>query len=96
MLDMHAFDVILMDIRMPDMDGIEATRAIRGSKSDYKNTPIIALTADVAAETNAACMAAGADIFLTKPIMARDLIESIKFIRRFQDYDDEDVATNVA
>jgi len=43
------------------------------------------LTADVSAETNAACMAAGTDIFLTKPVMARDLIEAIQFVLRFQD-----------
>jgi len=78
---------------MPTMDGIEATHAIRGSDREYKNTPIIALTADVAAETNAACMAAGADIFLTKPVIAHDLIESIRFIRRFQDYDEDDAAS---
>lgn len=95
MLDTQAIDIILMDIRMPEMDGIEATRAIRSSDRDYKDVPIIALTADVTAETNAACMVAGADIFLTKPVMGRDLIESIKFIRRFQDYED-DAATNVA
>lgn len=95
MLDTQVIDIILMDIRMPEMDGIEATRAIRNSDRDYKDVPIIALTADVTAETNAACMAAGADIFLTKPVMGRDLIESIKFIRRFQDYEDN-TATNVA
>ena len=95
MLESQAFDIILMDIRMPDMDGIEATRIIRSSGREYQNTPIIALTADVAPETNAACMAAGADIFLTKPVMGRDLIESIKFIRRFHDYED-DTASDVA
>jgi len=92
-LNTQAVDIILMDIRMPTMDGIEATHAIRGSDREYKNTPIIALTADVAAETNAACMAAGADIFLTKPVIAHDLIESIRFIRRFQDYDEDDAAS---
>ena len=61
-LDTQSIDVILMDIRMPEMDGIEATRAIRSSDRNYKNIPIIALTADASAETNAACMAAGADI----------------------------------
>lgn len=77
---------------MPEMDGIEATRAIRSSDRNYKNIPIIALTADASAETNAACMAAGADIFLTKPVMGRELIESIKFIRRFQEYENETAA----
>lgn len=86
-LNTQAIDIILMDIRMPEMDGIEATQAIRKSKREYKDTPIIALTADASAETNAACMAAGADIFLTKPVMAKELIEAIRFIRRFQDTD---------
>ena len=94
-LNTQTVDIILMDIRMPQMDGIETTRAIRSSNREYKNIPIIALTADVSAETNAACMAAGADIFLTKPVMARDLIESIRFIRRFQDHD-EDASVNAA
>ena len=92
-LDTQSIDVILMDIRMPEMDGIETTRAIRSSDRNYKNIPIIALTADVSAETNAACMAAGADIFLTKPVMGRELIESIKFIRRFQEYENETAAS---
>jgi len=86
-LETQAIDIILMDIRMPDMDGIQTTQAIRNSGQDYKNTPIIALTADASPETNANCMAAGADIFLSKPVMARELIESIKFIRRDQDND---------
>ena len=77
---------------MPEMDGIETTRAIRSSDRNYKNIPIIALTADVSAKTNAACMSAGADIFLTKPVTSRELIESIKFIRRFQEYENETAA----
>ena len=92
-LDTQSIDVILMDIRMPEMDGIEATRAIRSSARDYNNIPIIALTADVSAKTNAACMSAGADIFLTKPVMGRELIEAIKFIRRFQEYENETAAS---
>ena len=92
-LDTQSIDIILMDIRMPKMDGIETTRAIRSSTRDYNNIPIIALTADVSAETNAACMSAGADIFLTKPVMGRELIEAIKFIRRFQEYENETAAS---
>ena len=87
--------LVLMDLRMPEMDGIQATRAIRNSGREYNNTPIIALTADASAETNAACMAAGADIFLTKPIMAREVIEAIRFVRRFQDQD-ENASISVA
>ena len=78
-LNTQSVDIILMDLRMPEMDGIETTRAIRVSRRDYYNTPIIALTADSSAETNAACMAAGVDIFLTKPVLARDLIEAMRY-----------------
>lgn len=77
-------DVILMDVRMPGMNGIETIRAIRGSDLAAKNAPIIALTADNSAETNAECMAVGADLFLTKPVLCRDLLEAIRFVRRYQ------------
>jgi len=76
-----------MDIRMPGMNGIETTQAIRASDLAAKNVPIIALTADGSAATNAACMAAGADLFMTKPVLCRDLLESIRFVRRYQDTD---------
>ena len=76
------FDVILMDIRMPEMDGIEATKAIRARGGLNAHVPIIALTADATAETNAQCMAAGADIFLTKPLIATELYDAIRFVRR--------------
>ena len=84
-LKTQAVDVILMDIRMPGMSGIETTQVIRNSDLAAKNVPIIALTADGSAATNAACMAAGADLFLTKPVLCRDLVESIRFVRRYQE-----------
>jgi CheY-like chemotaxis protein len=84
MMEAYYFDVVIMDIRMPDMSGTEAIRQIRRSGQAWANVPVIALTADIAAENNAACMAAGADIFLTKPILAKDLLEAICFVK-FQD-----------
>ena len=91
-LNTQPIDVILMDIRMPDMDGIQATRAIRRSDRAFKNIPIIALTADASAETNATCMSAGVDIFLTKPVIAAELIESIKFSLNAQKPNDDQAA----
>jgi CheY-like chemotaxis protein len=79
-LTRHYFDYVIMDIRMPDMDGVETTRRIRNSGEAWANVPIIALTADIAAENNAACMAAGTDIFLTKPVLARELKDAIIFL----------------
>jgi len=81
-------DIILMDVRMPGMDGIETTREIRYRGLDI---PIIALTADGSAQANAACMAAGADLFLTKPVLRRDLIESIRFVRRYKNEEIEHI-----
>ena len=69
-----------MDIRMPELDGIEATRLIRSSQGKNTHVPIIALTADATAETNAQCMAAGANIFLTKPVIAAELLDAVRFV----------------
>ena len=86
-LKTQSVDLILMDIRMPGISGIDTILAIRNGTSSLKDIPIIALTADRSAQTNAACMMAGADLFLTKPVLCRDLLESIWFVRRYQDYD---------
>ena len=72
----HRFDLILMDINMPVMDGCEAARRIRtheGRNASLGRIPIMALTAGVLDDFKAGCMAAGMDDFLTKPIK-RDLV----------------------
>ncbi|MGB0721504.1 MAG: ATP-binding protein [Gammaproteobacteria bacterium] len=61
------FDLVLMDIMMPGMDGLEATRRIRAHQ-DWSTIPVIALSARAAAEDQAECMAAGATAFLAKPL----------------------------
>ena len=64
------FDLILMDLRMSGIDGLEATRRIRAleAASGARHTPIVALTANVSADIRDACIAAGMDNFLTKPL----------------------------
>jgi CheY-like chemotaxis protein len=63
------FDIVLMDMQMPVMKGIEATKLIRASKSEYvRNIPIIAMTADAFAENIAECKDAGMDGHIAKPI----------------------------
>jgi CheY-like chemotaxis protein len=64
------FDRVLMDLHMPGMDGFEATRRIREleAENDATHTPIVALTANVAAEDREACRAAGMDGFVVKPL----------------------------
>ena len=72
-LDKENFDVVLMDIHMPVMDGLTATRAIR-SRSDLKaRIPIIALTADVFNEARESAAAAGVNAFIPKPVQLQEL-----------------------
>ncbi len=68
-LEDRKFDLILMDIQMPEMSGIEVTEAIRGKEKDTgKHIPIIAMTASALNEDRERCLAAGMDAYLTKPI----------------------------
>jgi signal transduction histidine kinase/ActR/RegA family two-component response regulator/HPt (histidine-containing phosphotransfer) domain-containing protein len=62
-----AFDVVLMDVRMPEMDGLEATRRIRAQEGTDNRVPIIALTAQAFADQMAECRKAGMDSHLGKP-----------------------------
>ena len=72
-----AYDLVLMDVHMPVMDGLDATRAIRGLGGGVGRIPIIALTANVSREQVQACLEAGMNGHLAKPIdvnqMARTL-----------------------
>jgi len=61
-----AFDLIFMDINMPEMDGLEATKLIR--KMGYADIPIIAMTADVMKEDQERCLASGMNDYISKPI----------------------------
>ena len=73
MCDQQAYDLIVMDVNMPVMDGLEATRCIREGQSANADTPIIVLSASARAEDHRAGFAAGADAYLNKPIDFRQL-----------------------
>jgi CheY-like chemotaxis protein len=76
------YDLVLMDMHMPKMDGIEATRRIRAAETQHATarTPIIALTANAFAENREACLAAGMDAFLTKPLDRERLAEALAIV----------------
>ncbi|WP_338456222.1 ATP-binding protein [uncultured Alteromonas sp.] len=73
----HAFDVILMDYQMPVMDGLTASKHIRQQAKNKDRVIIIALTANAYADDKAACLAAGMNAHLSKPIRKQVLIDSI-------------------
>jgi signal transduction histidine kinase/AmiR/NasT family two-component response regulator len=72
------YDVILMDVQMPEMDGIAATLVIRASPGPARNVPIIAVTADALTGDRARCLAAGMDDYVPKPIDAATLLSTIE------------------
>jgi response regulator RpfG family c-di-GMP phosphodiesterase len=68
---------VLMDVQMPIMDGLEATRKIRALTGKVANIPVLALTASVLEQDVAACRAAGMDDFVAKPVDADALLEAV-------------------
>jgi CheY-like chemotaxis protein len=76
-IEQQTFDVILMDIQMPEMDGLEAAAAIRLQERADEHIPIIALTAHAISGDRERCLAAGMDGYVAKPIHIPDLVREI-------------------
>jgi two-component system, sensor histidine kinase and response regulator len=77
-LERHLFDLVLMDVQMPDLDGFETTAAIRVQERETgAHLPIIALTAHAMSGDHERCLAAGMDGYLTKPLKADELEAAI-------------------
>ena len=77
MVDKNQYDIVLMDIKMPIMDGLEATKAIREKHPDL---PILALTANAFDSDRQLAMEVGCNDFLSKPVSSEECIETIKRI----------------
>lgn len=71
------YAVVLMDVMMPEMDGLEATRLIRALPAPLNRIPILGLTAQAAAAEHEACLAAGMDRVITKPVTMAELADAI-------------------
>jgi CheY-like chemotaxis protein/HPt (histidine-containing phosphotransfer) domain-containing protein len=77
-IESECFDLILMDVQMPDMDGIEATEIIRSRERDTEiHVPIVAMTAHAMQGDRQRCLEVGMDEYIAKPIRARQLFQTI-------------------
>lgn len=80
-LEKQSFDLVLMDMQMPEMDGLSATNAIRTKeKTTGEHMPIIAMTAHAMKGDKERCLAAGMDGYVSKPVRASDLIAAVESI----------------
>jgi PAS domain S-box-containing protein len=73
LMKQHHYDAVLMDVHMPDLDGIQATQQLR-MQQQFSATPIIALTAGVTDEEHQSCLNSGMNDFITKPVIPEQLI----------------------
>jgi CheY-like chemotaxis protein len=78
----RTFDLVLMDVQMPEMDGIEATKAIRQiEKLSGRHLPIVAMTANAMTGDREDCLLSGMDGYLAKPLSATSLFAAIEGFR---------------
>jgi CheY-like chemotaxis protein/two-component sensor histidine kinase len=94
-LDMSRYDLVLMDLNMPRLGGLEATRIFRAQEPEGQHVPIVALTADAMHDQIEACHAAGMDAHLSKPIIMDTLIDTVASLLRL-DQDRKDPQSEVA
>jgi two-component system, sensor histidine kinase and response regulator len=77
-LKVKSYPLVLMDVQMPEMDGLEATKHIRDQESGKRHTPIIAMTAHAMKGDKERCLAAGMDDYLSKPLEIEELFSTIE------------------
>ena len=77
LIQQYSYDIVLMDLQMPNRDGFETTKAIRASGQPYQDIPIIALTASAFLEEKQRALAAGMNDFISKPFEPQSLLEKI-------------------
>ncbi|MCA9733946.1 response regulator, partial [candidate division KSB1 bacterium] len=84
-LEMIPYDLIFMDMQMPEMDGLQATRAIREKEGSGEHIPIIAMTANAMKGDREKCLVAGMDDYVSKPIHPQALLEVLEKYKKQED-----------
>lgn len=77
MIDQGAFNIVLMDLRMPGMDGLTAIKHLRARTDSKREVPVIVVTADTAVDLRERCMSQGADDVILKPVSMSLLLKSM-------------------
>jgi CheY-like chemotaxis protein len=77
LLDEHRYDIVLVDLRMPGMDGLTVIEHIRARGDDKASVPVIVVTADIAPNLREECLTAGADEVLFKPVAMEALFDAM-------------------
>ena len=96
-LEGETFDLVLMDVQMPEMDGFTATRAIRAAEQDTgRHIPVFAMTAHAMKGDRELCLAAGMDGYITKPVSRQDIADAIAGISPFSGERSPDGSERVA
>jgi signal transduction histidine kinase len=95
-LDMSRYDLVLMDLNMPRLGGLEATRIFRSQEAEGRHVPIIALTADAMHDQIEACHAAGMDAHIAKPIIMDTLVDTVARLLRLKDEESVPTKSEVA
>ncbi len=88
-VERQTYDVVLMDVQMPEMDGLEASRPISGRWPASERPRIVAMTANAMQGDREMCIAAGMDDYLTKPIRVEQLVAALDIVQSRGDAEDE-------
>jgi CheY-like chemotaxis protein len=88
----RSYDLILMDVQMPEIDGIEITRIIRRSTKDNSNPWIVAMTANAMEGDREECLTAGMNDYISKPVKIESLVQAL---RQFQNFKNREVQNNI-
>lgn len=96
LLKTHTFDVIVMDVQMPVMDGLQATIAIRSGQTLQPDIPIIACTAHAMQADRERCIAVGMNDYITKPLNVQSVQSALARWQKFREQDAQDRYTEVA